>query len=120
MFLHGYGKRNHKDFSKSGRFVSVLAFVLFNHVSDHDVSFPNVSFRYVFDGSTVSAIDVSIAHKAHIDKIVSNTGNNLKISSFDLTMPLPLRYTNTGIATSLRYWENRVIVNIVLLLKKLE
>ena len=118
LILHGYGNRNQRDFSRSGRLVSVLALVLFSQMSDQDVSFPNVSLAYLFDGSIVSAIDVNIALKPHIDKIVSNTGNNLNTSSFDLTKPLPLLYVKTGIDVSLRYWEKRVIVSIVLLIKE--
>ena len=72
-------------------------------MSDQDVSFPKVSLAYLLDGSTESAIDVNMALKPHIDKIVSNTGNNLNTSSLDLTSPLPLLYQYTGMEVSLRY-----------------
>ena len=101
--LHGYGKRNQTDLSRRGRFVSVLAFVLLSQMSDQDVSFPKVSLAYLLDGSTVSAIDVKMALKPHIDNIVSNTGNNLNTSSLDLTSPLSFLYKHTGIEVSLRY-----------------
>ena len=117
LILHGYGKRNQRDLSRRGRFVSVLALVLLSQISDQDDSLLIVSFAYWFDGSTVNAIEVNIALKAHIDKIVNKTGNSLNTSNFDLTKPLPRRYTKTGIEVSLRYWEKRVIVSIVLLIE---
>ena len=50
-----------------------------------------------------SAILVKIAHNAHINKIVSNTGNSLNTSNFDLTKPSPFLYISVGTATSLKY-----------------
>ena len=101
--LQGYGKRNQADLSRRGRFVSVLALVLLSQISDQDVSFPKVSLAYLLDGSIERAIDVNMPLKPHIDKIVSNTGNNLNTSSLDLTSPLPFLYKYTGIEVSLRY-----------------